>query len=749
MNSNNIERRKNMINIMSQNEEFIIVGLTGRIGSGCTETAKILASDFQSLELPWIQPGSNGLQNNEEREKRILQRYASYHWIKFDIIRTRSIISCYLLDDINIFLKKLNNSSTKDLYDKIINNIKKNENLAGIIDGTDKFIDSYKKDLSHMIDRIKSSVPNDTEELKNINYECFDNIKNCVKTNITEENDFLKYCYYATNELGKLYILTEKTDNGKSICDRGHFIPLLEKTISHISKIAALYIIMKATDKNIVDTLKEIRDSIETSTLEGACSKSEGLDRYKRFVFVHDIVDIFADSIQELIKKSDYTFTELYQKYGNSIRCYGKIYFEEPQQQENSEINIFSIPKKIVQFIKILRHPFFDKNVRPVRIAIDSIKSVFEADYLRQRYSSFYLFAISTDNDIRKHRLMNGENKRLTMQQIKFSDWNEYSSEGYKIYKRDSEDIDESEFKGRIKSNESPFSHDYVRAYAYDNKLYQFYLQDVATSIENADIFISNNYNNTISKNMELRWSIVRNICLIMFPGLLVPTPIERCMQIAFAAKCNSGCLSRQVGAVVTDKEYNILSIGWNDVPCGDISCSHKNLVDLCKWEDKDAYSSYELENVDFREKINKFEHQKVSKILLGLPMRYCFKDIHSNEKNPMRSRAMHAEEKALALCGELCKEGYLFTTSSPCEMCSKNAKNHKIKKIYYIELYPGISESQYTHSGDKNNIAEHILFTGAIGRAYTKMYTPFMPQKDILDMLGVYDECGPNLKKN
>ena len=749
MNSNNIERRKNMLNIMSQNEEFIIVGLTGRIGSGCTETAKILASDFQSLELPWIQPGSNGLQNNEEREKRILQRYASSHWIKFDIIRTRSIISCYLLDDINTFLQKLNNSSTKDLYDKIIGNIKKNENLTGIIDGTDKNIESYIKDLSYMIDSIKSSVPKDTDEIKKINYKYFDKIKKCVKEKFAEENDFLKYCYSATNELGKLYTLTEKTDNGKSVCDRGRFIPLLEKTISHISKIAALYILMEATDKNIVETLKEIRDSIDTSTLEGACSESEGLNRYKRFVFVHDIVDIFADSIQELIKESDYTFTELYQKYGNSIRCYGKIYFEEPQQQENSEINIFSIPKKIVQFIKILRHPFFDKNVRPVRIAIDSIKSVFEADYLRQRYSSFYLFAISTDNDIRKHRLMNGENKRLTMQQIKFSDWNEYSSEGYKIYKRDSEDIDESEFKRRIESNETPFSHDYVRAYAYNNRLYQFYLQDVATSIENADIFISNNYNNTISKNMELRWSVVRNVCLIMFPGLLVPTPIERCMQIAFAAKCNSGCLSRQVGAVVTDKEYNILSIGWNDVPCGDISCSHKNLVDLCKWEDKDAYSSYELENVDFREKINKFEHQKVSKILLGLPMRYCFKDIHSNEKNPMRSRAMHAEEKALALCGESCKEGYLFTTSSPCEMCSKNAKNHKIKKIYYIELYPGISESQYTHSGDKNNIAEHILFTGAIGRAYTKMYTPFMPQKDILDMLGVYDECGPNLKKN
>ena len=67
---------------------------------------------------------------------------------------------------------------------------------------------------------------------------------------------------------------------------------------------------------------------------------------------------------------------------------------------------------------------------------------------------------------------------------------------------------------------------------------------------------------------------------------------------------------------------------------------------------------------------------------------------------------------------------------------------NHKIKKIYYIELYPGISETHYTQSGDKNNIAEHILFSGAVGRAYTQMYYSIMPQKDILEMLGIYDKC-------
>ena len=166
-----------------------------------------------------------------------------------------------------------------------------------------------------------------------------------------------------------------------------------------------------------------------------------------------------------------------------------------------------------------------------------------------------------------------------------------------------------------------------MRRDAYDKKLQQFYLQDVAASIENADVFISNNYNNEMEKNMHLLWAIVRNVCLIMFPGLLLPTPIEKCMQIAFAAKCNSGCLSRQVGAVVTDREYNILSIGCNDVPCRDISCARKNLVDLCKLEDSPAYTKYELTDSEFRQQITKFQYraQKLSKVLRGLPMRYCF----------------------------------------------------------------------------------------------------------------------------
>lgn len=480
-------------------------------------------------------------------------------------------------------------------------------------------------------------------------------------------------------------------------------------------------------------------------------SDEEKIERFKRFVFVHDIMPEIGNIIHDLLLENKISYTKLFQKFGNSIRCYGKIIFDEADLEKTTEDkDIFSVPRKIVQFIKALRHPF-SECCRPVRIVIDSIKSVFEANYLRQRYSSFYLFAISANENTRKTRLLKKDNKRLTMQDITFIDWNEYSSDGYKVFnkvvdKKEELSSDEEEFYATVTNKCDELLYDSVREFAYKNKLHQFYLQDVAASIENADVFISNNIDLETSKNMDLRWSIVRNVCLIMFPGLVTPTPIERCMQIAFAAKCNSGCLSRQVGAVVTDKDYNILSIGWNDVPCGDISCSSKNLVDLCKLEDQQAYTKYELFNDDFRKRLTKYNFCNINlrKLLRGLPLRYCFKDIHNDndKKNPMRSRAMHAEEKALSSCSDKCNGGYLFTTSSPCEMCSKNAKNHKISKIYYIELYPGISETQYSCSGDQNNIAQHILFTGAIGRAYTQMYTSILPQKDILELLGVFDEC-------
>lgn len=789
MKDDTLERRKNIVNIMSQNEEFIIIGLTGRVGAGCSEAAEIFASTYQQLELPWIQPGIQGLRNNEERDLRILQRYAGAHWLKFDIIRTRTIISSFLLEEFEEFIQTVaqletntddkktlrgkNEAIKKDLYEQMCRSIQERCHAQGLagegvpdeITLTVQIQEILKKLPQYSTDgngKIEEDIPQyDKEESKkHDDPEPGKKEPEDTPPPAEKETDPLIHGVKAFQKIGEYY---NEVDAGECMEERSRYLNQVETALSSVSVELARYILQthqnNEHEDNIWHFMKVMEENLERGPLESSVKEniSQSVERLKRFVFAHDLMPALGDAIHDYLRDKHLPFTELFQKYGNSIRCYGKVCYESTEGEQKAS-DIFAIPRRIVRFVKAMRHPFSKEYSRPVRIVIDSIKNVFEASYLRQRYSSFYLFAISADESIRRKRLMNSEKKSLTMEQIRFIDWNEYSSEGAEIYNQIKDEVEEIREKNSAKAEYKFYEKiasdhcgailtDYVRREAYDKKLQRFYLQDVAASIENADVFISNNYDNEIEKNMHLLWAIVRNVCLIMFPGLLLPTPIEKCMQIAFAAKCNSGCLSRQVGAVVTDKEYNVLSIGCNDVPCGDISCARKNLIDLCKSEDSPAYTKYELTDPEFRKQIMKFQYrsERLSKVLRGLPMRYCFKDIHLKDKiqnkNPMRSRAMHAEEKALSASGEKCAGGYLFTTSSPCEMCSKNAKNHRIKKIYYIEVYPGISEAQYSASGEPENIAEHILFTGAIGRAYVQMYTPIMPQKDILELLGIYDE--------
>ncbi len=81
-------------------------------------------------------------------------------------------------------------------------------------------------------------------------------------------------------------------------------------------------------------------------------------------------------------------------------------------------------------------------------------------------------------------------------------------------------------------------------------------------------------------------------------------------------------------------------------------------------------------------------------------------------------------------------QDGFLFTTASPCELCAKKAYQIGIKNIFYIDLYPGISQSHVLENGKIKNRPELILFHGAIGRAYIQFYTPLLPYKDEMYML-------------
>ena len=228
----------------------------------------------------------------------------------------------------------------------------------------------------------------------------------------------------------------------------------------------------------------------------------------------------------------------------------------------------------------------------------------------------------------------------------------------------------------------------------------------------------------------------------MIHPGLVTPSPIERCMQLAYNAKLNSGCLSRQVGAVITNAAYSVKAVGWNDVPSGQVPCNLRDVCTFCENKDENTYSQFELEDPEFVEAIEAINRELETKELYGHAYPYCFKDVYNglkDDKNQVYTRSLHAEENAFLQLpkygGTGIIGGNLFTTASPCELCAKKAYQLGIKNIFYIDPYPGISFRHILKFGkDKNpNIN---LFYGAIGSAYVSLYTQRMAVKDELELL-------------
>lgn len=243
--------------------------------------------------------------------------------------------------------------------------------------------------------------------------------------------------------------------------------------------------------------------------------------------------------------------------------------------------------------------------------------------------------------------------------------------------------------------------------------------------------------------------NLLRYIALMLHPGLITPTDIERCMQMAFNAKFNSCCLSRQVGAVITDEKYYIKAVGWNDVPQNQVPCSLRCLKKYFSENDKNTFSKFEINDDTFRKtlrKINKSYSElspENNELLDMYDILFCFKDIYNgikDDKNQVYTRSLHAEENAFLQAskfgGQGIQGGKLFVTASPCELCSKKSYQLGIRDIYYIDPYPGISATHILKHGDDKHNPKLNLFYGAIGNAYVSLYTQRFARKDELQLM-------------
>lgn len=447
----------------------------------------------------------------------------------------------------------------------------------------------------------------------------------------------------------------------------------------------------------------QILPKIESGILE---NDSTGLDETHEYL---EKLSSFNKIIRDTLSVETYRdFTKVFQSIGDNIRRTGNY----DDVGSGSSVNIFNISNRINKFLKAYSK-YRKNNGEKAYFVIDAFRNPFEVMFFRERYSAFYLMSVNCDDSDRKDRLLNSGN-RLSIPEIKEQDEKENPDDVVKDLK-------------------------------------SFVSQNISACIEKSDLHIHNPGDHQVDNYNELKGQIVKYISLIQHPGLVTPSRNEKLMQVAHTAKLNSGCISRQVGAVVTNKEQSLRSIGWNSVPDKQVPCLLRTADNLISNNDINAYSKFEKTDSDFKTKLNEMKFSPRER--LGLNNPFCFKDIKNTidlpsdleghpaikkMNNQVYTRSLHAEENAFLQTakygGDALDGGTLYSTASPCELCSKKAFQLGIKKIVYIDPYPGIAREQILDFGENPPTVE--LFTGAIGLAYHKLYEPLLSFKDELKAL-------------
>lgn len=191
-----------------------------------------------------------------------------------------------------------------------------------------------------------------------------------------------------------------------------------------------------------------------------------------------------------------------------------------------------------------------------------------------------------------------------------------------------------------------------------------------------------------------------RFLHLILGTKVLTPTNSETAMYLAASAAGNSACLSRQVGAALTDETGDVLAVGWNDVPQ-----FGGNLYMADPKKDPNGDKDKRCWNLEGGTCFNDQEKRVISELIINDLVghkiidennkNFAIKSVVENSKVKDLiefSRAIHAEMHAILmgsqLGGDRMKGGKLFCTTYPCHSCARHIVAAGIKEVYYIEPY-------------------------------------------------------------
>jgi deoxycytidylate deaminase len=195
---------------------------------------------------------------------------------------------------------------------------------------------------------------------------------------------------------------------------------------------------------------------------------------------------------------------------------------------------------------------------------------------------------------------------------------------------------------------------------------------------------------------VQLETRAERFLNLILQGGVITPTKAESAMYSAASASWNSACLSRQVGASITDANGELLATGWNDVP--------RPFGGLYTNENQNRESDFRCWNwkggrcFNDEEKALLAERIVDSLVDAGISVPDRDKTLASVLGNKRLrgliefSRSIHAEMhailNALKTSGSRVNGGKLFVTTYPCHACARHIVASGIAEVYYIEPY-------------------------------------------------------------
>ncbi len=289
------------------------------------------------------------------------------------------------------------------------------------------------------------------------------------------------------------------------------------------------------------------------------------------------------------------------------------------------------------------------------------------------------------------------------------------------------------------------------------------YGQNVENLFPEAHLFVD------VGNIDDLKIQIKRFVNIIFDYPYHTPTRDEIMMFLAKGLASRSADLGRQVGAVISNDEGDIISIGCNDVPklgggqywendipdlrdfrtghdanmklmLNDIHQSFNEIFEYC--ECKKSISKVqskfdnEFENAsnakEFKRKFDtKIKRKKIDELEKLLRHTLIAKHLEFG-------RCIHAEEAAIcdaARRGVSLKNTTLYCTTFPCHLCAKYILAVGIKKVIYIDPYPksrakelfnfsiAVSESEVS-SGK-------LLFEPFKGIAPRRFFHSFLKRKD------------------